>query len=163
MNTTTITETYTTVDVENVVRRFRTDLKMIADSTGAMSSQDVTSYANDVELLAKKGFLAFVDVTLLSDGVERNAVRYTISTDAGSFESSRPGGVMWPQVYRPELRVILSHTGSYDDDARQSLAGRLNFTWWKTDQSIDHSGLNGSGGRDYASNSYGMKRKDWTK
>jgi len=163
MGTTTITETYTTVDVENVVRRFKADLKMIADSTGAMSDGDLAKYVHDVELLAKKGYLAWIDVTLLSGGFERNAVRYTVDTDAGSLDTSRPGGVMWPKVAQPEIRVILSYTSAYDDDARAALAARLDFTWSPTSASTDHASLNGSGGRNYTSNAFGMTRTDFSK
>ena len=36
--TRTATATYTTVDIENVVRRMKADLAMIADSTGAWTA-----------------------------------------------------------------------------------------------------------------------------
>ena len=94
MNTTTTTETYSTTDVQNVVRRFQADLKMIADSTGAISSEDVANYVHDIELLAKKGYLASVDVTLLNLGTEVRAARYTVDTDAGGLVSSRPGNAI---------------------------------------------------------------------
>lgn len=163
MNTTTTTETYSTTDVQNVVRRFHADLKMIADSTGAMSSEDVANYVHDIELLAKKGYLASVDVTLLNLGTEVRAVRYTVDTDAGGLVSSRPGNAMWPRVTFPTLRIVISYTGAYDRDARQAMSGKLNLTWSTTYDDTSHTSLNADGGRNYTSGSYGLQRKDWTK
>lgn len=162
MNTTTTTETYSTTDVQNVVRRFQADLKMIADSTGAISNEDLANYVHDIELLAKKGYLSSVDVTLLSLGAEIRATRYTVDTDAGGLVSSRPGNAMWPRVTLPTLRIVLFYTDSYDIDARLALRSKLNLSWTRNYDDTSHASLNHDGGRDYTSGSYGLKRKDWT-
>jgi hypothetical protein len=47
----TATNTYTTLDVETVVRRFTADLVMIAQSSGAMTETEARNYAHDVEAL----------------------------------------------------------------------------------------------------------------
>ncbi|TPE58553.1 hypothetical protein FJQ54_15945 [Sandaracinobacter neustonicus] len=163
MNTTTTTETYSTTDIQNVVRRFQADLKMIADSTGAISSEDVANYVHDIELLAKKGYLASVDVTLLDFATEVCAARYTVDTDAGGLVSSRPGNVMWPRVTSPTLRIVVYYTSTYDPDARQAMGSKLHFTWSTNYDDTSHASLNDGGGRNYTSGSYGLKRKDWTK
>ena len=162
MSTTTITETYSTTDIENVVRRIKADLVMIADSTGAWTPDKAADYAHDIEALAKKGYLAWVDVTLLSGGNEVKAVKFVVDTDAGSLCSSRPGGVLWPKVTSPYLRIVISYTSDYDADARREMANCLRIGWTSTSDDTSHSRLSGDGGRDYASNSYGVKRKDWT-
>lgn len=162
MSTTTITETYTTVDVENVVRRVRADLAMIADSSGVWTSAKAADYAHDIELLAKKGYLAWVDVTLLSTGTEIKAVRFAVDADSGSLTSSRPGGVLWPKVPNAHLRMVIGYTAAYDDDARRDMTNRLKISWTTSYDDTSHSSLSGGGGRNYTSNSYGMKRKDWT-
>ena len=163
MSTSTTTETYTTTDVENVVRRFQADLRMIADSSGAITAEEAGRYTHDVELLAKKGFLSSVDVTLLNLGVEVRAARYTVDTDAGGLASSRPGNALWPRVNHPTLRVILSYTAAYDAEARQATSGKLSFTWTSCQDDTSHASLQVDGGRNYVSGSYGLKRKDWTK
>ena len=160
--TRTSTATYTTVDIENVVRKVRADLAMIADSTGAWTPAQAANYAHDIELLAKNGYLAWVDLTLLSGGVETKAVRFEIDTDAGTLSISRPGGVLWPKVTSPHLRIVISYTAAYDDDARHALAGKLKIGWTTNYDDTSHSSLIGSNGRNYASNSFGVKRKDWT-
>lgn len=162
MSTNTITETYTTVDIENVVRRVKTDLVMIADSTGAWSPATAADYAHDVELLAKKGYLAWVDITLLSAGIEIKAVRFAVDTDSGLLTSSRPGGVLWPKMSLAQLRMIIGYTDAYNDDARRDMSGRLRIAWTISYDDTSHSSLSGGGGRNYTSNSYGIKRKDWT-
>lgn len=162
MSTTTITETYTVADVENVVRRLKADLVMIADSTGLWSAATVANYVYDIELLAKKDYLAWVDVTLLSAGAEVRAVRYNVDTDAGALDTSRPGGVMWPRIASGELRIVISHSSKYDADAREAMRGKLKSGWTASYDDTSHAALNGASGRNYTSNAYGMKRKDWT-
>lgn len=159
--TRTSTATYTTVDIENVVRKVRADLMMIADSTGAWTPAKAAEYAYDIELLAKKGYLAWVDVTLLSAGIEKKAVRFDVDTDAGSLTTSRPGGVLWPKVPFAHLRIVISYTAAYDDDARRAMNGKLKIGWTTSYDDTSHSSLSGTEGRNYTSNSYGMNRKDW--
>ncbi len=159
--TATATATYTTTDIEKVVRRVTTDLVMIADSSAAITADKAREYGHDIELLAKNGYLKRVDVTLLSAGVEQRAVCYEVNTASGRLESSRPGGVLWPKVASPFLRLVLSYTSAYNDTAREKMAGKLKIGWSPTSADTSHSGLSASGGRDYASNSYGMQRKDW--
>lgn len=159
--TQTATATYTATDVENVVRRMRADLIMIADSTGAWASQEAIDYAHDVEVLAKAGYLEYADVTLFSNGVEVKAARFDVDTEAGPLTSSRPGGVLWPKVNGAYLRIILGYTNAYTSAAREAIKGKLKISWLPTDADASHSSLKSSGGRDYVSNGYGMQRKDW--
>jgi hypothetical protein len=159
--TATATATYTTTDIEKVVRRVTTDLVMIADSSGAITADMARDYGHDIELFAKKGYLKKVDVTLLSGITEVRAVRYDVNIASGSLTSNRPGGVLWPRVSSPYLRIVLFHTDDYTDAARQAMSGRLKIGWSPTNADTSHGGLTASGSRDYVSNSYGMQRRDW--
>ena len=159
--TRTATATYTVVDIENVIRRVKADLVMIADSTGAWTAANAADYAHDVEVLAKAGYLKWVDLTLLSNGVEVKAVRFEVDTDAGSITTSRPGGVLWPKVSGPHLRIVLSYTDAYTSEAREATKGKLKIGWVTSYDDTSHASLMSSGGRNYASNAYGMQRKDW--
>ena len=159
--TRTASATYTVVDIENVVRRVKADLIMIADSTGAWTSAKATDYAHDIEMLAKAGYLAWVDVTLFSNGIEVKAVRFDVDTDAGSLVTSRPGGVLWPKVSGAHLRIILSYTDAYTSAAREAMKSKLKIGWVPSSDDTSHTSLRSSGGRDYVSNAYGMQRKDW--
>lgn len=158
----TRTETYSTVDIENVFRRFTTDLRMIADSSGAMTRAQAEEYGHDVEYLAKNDYLEFVDVTLFAaNGEEVRAVRYTVNTAAGDLTPSRPGGVLWPRLTGARLSVILGETRSFSSDVKVTNA--LKLTWVPTSKDISHSGLKSGAGRSYVSNAYGVQRQDYSK
>jgi hypothetical protein len=159
--TASATATYTILDIEKVVRRVKADLVMIADSTGGWTSDETLRYAQDIELLAKGGYLKYVDVTLLSDGVEQKAVRFDVDTEAGGLTSSRPGGVLWPRVAAAELRIVIGYTDDYTTAAREAMKPKLKVNWKASTADTSHSSLNRAGGRDYASNAYGMPRRDW--
>jgi Bacterial HORMA domain family 1 len=159
--TASASQTYTVADIEEVVLNLKADLVMIADSTQGWTPEKARDYAHDVAVLAKAGYLKYVDVTLLSNSVEMKAVRFDVDTEAGSLTTSRPGGVLWPKVANPYLRIILGYTSDYTDTARDATKGKLKIGWTPTSDDTSHSSLTTSGGRNYASNSYGMQRKDW--
>ncbi len=96
---------------------------MIAQSSGAMIEASARNYAHDIELLAKRGYLKKVDITLLSGAVEMRAAQYTVNTESGALTISRPGGVMWPRVVSPFLRIIISLYGQLHAAAERSMKG----------------------------------------
>jgi hypothetical protein len=155
------TETYSTADIENVFRRFTTDLRMIADSSGAMTRERAEEYGHDVEYLAKKGYLKSVDVTLFSYAGEEKAVRYTVNTAAGDLTPSRPGGVLWPKVFGARLSVIVIPNESFW--LNPNVMSVLKISWGPTNEDISHSTLKTSEGRSYVSNAYGVQRQDYSK
>lgn len=156
------TETYSVADIETVMRRVTADLVMIASSTRAISEARARDWGHDIEVLAKNGYLASVDLTLLSSGVERKATRFEVNTASGELTMSRPGGVMWPQLPDPELRIVLSYSAAYDDVARRDVHPKLKISWVPTRTDLSHPTLTASAHRDYASNGYGMQRKDFS-
>jgi len=155
------TATYSVADVEKVVTRVRADLMMIGDSTGGWTPEKTRNYSHDIEELAKAGYLKHVDVTLFDNGVEVCATRFVVNTEASGWTSSRPGGVRWPRVDNPYLRIILSYTSSYTEAARTGMKSKLKIGWVATNEDTSHASLAKAGGRDYASNSYGVQRTDW--
>ena len=87
-STTTETYTYTSTDIEKVMRRFTADIVMIAQSTGAITEAKARDYAYDMEALAKKGFLDKVDLTLYSGLVEVRATQYTVNAAGDDLTTS---------------------------------------------------------------------------
>ena len=158
---TTKSQTYTDADVAKVVVSVRADLKMIASSSRGLTDKEVNDYADDIETLAKAGYLEWVDIALYDDGVEKQAVRYTTSADASGWTTNRPGGVLWPWVAEPEVQVVIRGTDAYTPEAKASMKPKLKNNWGPSSADTSHSSLNGTGGRNYASNSFGMARKDW--
>lgn len=157
------TYTVTDADVEKTFRRFRADLKMIAESSQATSVERAEKIAYDAEILAKKGFLEFVDVTLLDNEAEIRAMRYLVNPNSGNLEASRPGNALWPKVSKPRLRIVFNHKPSYTEEERKKLASSLKLDWVTSYEDISHGSLRQTTGRNYVSNDYGLERKDYEK
>ena len=158
----TKTFTFTQEDVAKVVRRFTSDLRMIAESSKSMTEAKAAQYGHDVEYLAQRGYLKMVDVTLLSAGAEVKAVQYVVQVGCTDLTPSKPGGVLWPEVSQPFLRIILSYTSDYTAAVKEKTLPNLKIGWVSTDASTAHVSLKESGGRDYSSNAFGVARKDFT-
>lgn len=156
------TETYSVADVEVVMRRVTADLIMIASSTGAVTENKARDWGYDIEVLAKNGYLRMVDLTLISNGIEQKATRFEVNTESGDFTMSRPGGVLWPKLPNPDLRIVLFYTAEYDAAAKERMGGKLRIGWVPTSADTSHSSLKSSASRDYVSNGYGMQRKDFS-
>jgi hypothetical protein len=161
-STATQTSTYTTTDIEAVVRRITADLLMIASSSGAVTEEKAREWGNDIEILAKNGYLNYVDLTLLSNGVEHKAARFYVN-ESGALANQRPGNARWPNLPNPRLRIVLSYNDNYDTQAREKISGKMKIRWTTNYEDIDHSQLTQNGGREYSSNGYGMERKDYTR
>lgn len=162
-STTTGTHTYTATDIEKVVRRFRADLKMIAQNTQGITESKASDYADDIEALAKRGFLKKVDVTLMSGSKEVKAAVYTVNDSGGDLTAAAPGGVVWPRVDNAFVRITLWNTDSYTAAEEQNMKQRLKITWTTSTADTTHSQLTQVGGRDFMSNGWAMQRKDFTK
>jgi hypothetical protein len=163
MSSYTSTASYTIADIEKVVCNFRADLLMMADSSKALTQEKARQYAHDVECLAKNGYLQKVDVTLLDFfGQELRAVTYDVETEGGNMSGSRPGGVRWPITQFGSIRVILWYTSDYDAAAHEKMRGKLEISWGSTSVDTSHSGLQSGAARNYASNGFGMQRKDFS-
>jgi hypothetical protein len=158
----TATTTYSIADIEIVMRRVTSDLIMIASSTGAITESEAREYGHDIELLGAKGYLQSVDVTLLNGGKEIKAIRFDVNLSAESLTMSRPGGVLWPRVETPYLRIVLTYTSQYTPEAKEYMRKKLKISWAPTNADLSHTTLKMSAGRDYVSNSYGVQRKDFS-
>lgn len=156
------TETFSVADVEVVMRRVTADLVMIAASTGAVTEDKARDWGHDIEVLAKNGYLRMVDLTLMSNGIEQKATRFEVNTEAGDFTMSRPGGVLWPKLPNPDLRIVLFYTAEYDAAAKEKMGGKLRIGWVPTSTDTSHASLKSSTSRDYVSNGYGIQRKDFS-
>lgn len=159
----TFSATYTDVDVAIVMRRVTADLMMIASSSGGVTEERARDWGHDIELLANGGYLRAVDITLSSAGIEQRAIRFEVKTESGQLTMSRPGGVLWPRLYQPDLRIVLFHTDLYDAAAKAQMSSKLRLSWTPTLANTSHSTLNAAAGRDYVSHGFGMQRKDFTK
>ncbi len=159
--TNTQTTSFTTADVENVMRRITADLVMIASSSKAICETKARDYAYDIEYLAQKGYLKWVDITLFDGDEEERATRFDFVTGADASGAARPGGVRWPQVGDPRLQLVISYTDAYTSEARTVTQPKLRTNWTPTTADTSHSSLQASGQRGYSSNGFGVERKDF--
>ena len=156
------TTSFTTVDVENVMRRITADLVMIASSSKAITETKARDYAHDIELLAKKGYVEWVDITLFDGDEEERATRFDFVAGASASGTDRPGGVRWPQVTNPRLQLVISYTDAYTSEAKAAMQPKLRINWKPTDANTSHTSLQTSGQRGYSSNGFGVERKDFS-
>ena len=156
----TITETYTETDIEIVLRRFRADLIMIAQSSRVITEDEARDYAHDVEVLAKHECLDGVDITLFSGAQEIEAARYTVDTNTGNLAMERPGGVLWRHVPNATLQIVLIFTENYNE---VQLRNRLKLKWVPTNADLSHSFLKPISERYYVSNGWTLRREDFKK
>lgn len=162
MSTYSSTSTYTVADVEKVMRNVKADLIMIAGTTKAMSEGDATNYAHDIEVLAKKNHLGYVDITLMNGSSEVRAIKYEFQIE-GATGTERPGGVLWPLMPKDKggwIRIHLRYTDS--SSAKQRAELPLKTSWVPASTDTSHKDLTSSAGRGYSSNGYGTNRKDFS-
>ncbi len=163
MSTFSSTSTYTTTDVGKVIDRFAADLRMVAQATGLMSREYVARLADDVKLMAQRGYLDRVDVVLTNAlGTVLRAAEYRVATDASGWTSDRPGNNLWPRTPGGELSVVIFRTPTWwalTEIQRQSfLNSQCSCSWGPSDIDTSYSGLVGRYDRRYASNGYGVQR-----
>jgi hypothetical protein len=162
MSTYSSTSTYTVTDVEKVMRSVKADLIMIAGTTKAMTELDATNYAHDIEVLANRNHLKYVDVTLMNGTSEVRAIKYEFQTE-GATGTERPGGVLWPLTPKDKgghIRINLRYSDSSSADKRAELP--LKISWVPSSIDTSHKGLTSSVGRGYSSNGFGTTRKDFS-
>ncbi|WP_186067550.1 hypothetical protein [Burkholderia gladioli] len=163
--TATRTETYThtVADIEKVFRRFSADIKMIAESTGAMTLEKAEQYGHDIQFLAARGYIKWIDVTLMSNSTEICAVKYTVVTGQSDMSSDRPGGVAWSRVSGGRIRVTISHTSDYTDAIASTLADKLKISWSESTADLSHKTLTTDASRQYSSKDYGLTRQGFSR
>lgn len=162
MSTYSSTSTYTVADVEKVMRSVKADLIIIATTTKAMTEDEAVNYAHDIEILAKKNYLKYADVTLMNGTSEVRAVRYEFQTE-GATGTARPGGVIWPltpQARGGRIRIHLRYTDSSSAEKRAELP--LKMSWVPASSDVSHKDLTSAAGRGYSSNGFGTNRKDFS-
>ncbi len=162
MSTYSTTSTYTVADVEKVVRSVKADLIIIATTSKAMTEDEATNYAHDIEILAKRNYIECVDVTLMSGSSEVRAIKYEFQTE-GATGADRPGGVVWPLTPKVQggwIRIILRYTDSASAGKLAELP--LKITWFPSSTDTSHKDLTISHGRGYSSNGFGTNREDYS-
>ena len=153
----TITQTYTRVDVRRVFENFQADLQMLAVRTQAMESDHAKSCGDDVCLMAQAGCLSRVHVHLYDSSGKRVRVHCYSVKDGVSSVSSRPGGNRWPCLPNGTLCVIVDPSDGVGLE-KLKISGMLKLIWTASSLSTDYSNMRIDGTRLYFSNSFGLQR-----
>lgn len=159
--TRTDTYTYTRVDVGKTFESFRSNLRMVANTSGC-GVESVDTWADDVLTLAYAGYLVSVSVVLLSANGERlRAAKFLISEDAGGWASEMPGDNVWPRTGGGRISLILSYSkawASLSTERQTKFKESLAVKWVPTDQDTTFADMETGGTRRYASNAYGLEQ-----
>lgn len=163
-NTTTITSTYTVVDIRKTFEGFEADIRTIARRTAKWSMTYVDRLFHDIVQLAEEEYLHSVDIVLL-DANEKviRATKFVVNANGTATSSDRAGGNDWTDIPNTQLSVILSYTSKWHNlTPEQKLKfqsdSKFEFTWVTSniDNSFPH--LNQSQGQLYASKGYELQK-----
>lgn len=163
-------KTFPLEHIRSVTQRMTQDLKTIASSDDVrmvcrISDNQIARVCHDIELLAAKGYLHCVDVSVLTLGlgkkVELKAYRFDVNTATPKIRSNRPNGVFLSTLAddEPTLRVVLKYTAQYSRAAQVELEAELQSSWQAAYSDISHSELRADIDRDYSSHGYAIQRK----
>jgi hypothetical protein len=168
MSTTgTQTQTYTVVDIRKVLDHFAADLTMISQATGLWSAAEVANIVSDLKQFAEEGYLTRINLILKDKaGSVIKAAVYQVDSSAVGWTSERPGNNLWPRTPDGTLTLVASLNQKWWD---MQDAGREDFIkshslqskWPVSSEDTSFSGLTASSGQRYASNGYGLARKNF--
>ena len=164
-NTTTITTTYTVVDIRRTFEGFNADLRMIANRTGKMSITDVDNLINDIMAWAENKYLTYVDITLLDANKNPlKAARYTVDEKGNAIQSDRAGNNDWQNIPNTELTIIIKNKETWDkmiSEEQEKFKKENNFKIIWGPSTIDNSykHLSKENGQLYASKGYELKKE----
>jgi len=161
-STATQTQSYTIADIAKVIDCFAADLDMMAQSTGLLTWETVRHAAEDVKLMAQKGYLLEANIVLQdASGTVIRAAKYEVYTYASTLTAQRPGNNLWPRSPGGLLDVVVRYSQrwqSLTDAQRAALAKSLKAPWSSSNTNLSFPGLTRSSDRSYVSNGWGVTK-----
>jgi len=153
---------FTVADVGKVIDCFAADLDMNAQSTGLMTWDTVRSSADDVKLMAQKGYLVEANIVLENaSGVIIRAGKYEVAADASILTAQRPGNNLWPRTPGGQLYVVVGYSQAWrklSDAQRAAFVKTLKSRWSSSSTDLSFPGLTRASDRSYVSNGWGMNK-----
>jgi hypothetical protein len=149
-------------DIGKVIDCFAADLDMNAQSTGLLTWEDARRSADDVKLMAQKGYLLEANI-VLEDG-SGNIIRgakYEVAIDASTLIAQRPGNNLWPRTPGGQLYVVVRYSQTWrnlTDAQRTAFRKTLGSTWSSSSTDLSFPGLTRFSDRNYVSNGWGMTK-----
>jgi hypothetical protein len=159
------TQTYTVADIGKVIDCVAADLDMNAQSTGLLSRDSVKRYAEDVKLMAEKGYLFEANIVLEdASGEVIRAAKYEVSTDASTLTARRPGNNLWPRTPGGELFMVVRYSQKWQnltDSQRLNFRQTLSVGWSTINTDLSFPSLTRSADRNYVSNGWGVSKSNF--
>lgn len=161
-STSTVTETYTRVDIAKVFENFEADICLIARTTELWAVEYAREIATDVVAYAQERCLSEVHILLANaQGQPVRVHEYKIATDASGWTAQRPGGNIWPSIAGGSLKVVVKPNDAWNTLGAQAQAEfkkRLKLPWGPSSIDTTYPGLTATDTRTYASNACGLGR-----
>jgi hypothetical protein len=163
-------KSYAPQDIHPVVQRMTHDLKMITESAEIrarynISEASIAQCCHDIQILAERGYLQYVDVCLLDSDhgqrIEKKAYRFEMNTTGKKFRTNRPNSVFISNADKTQsaLRIVMKYTANYTRDAQIDLEAQIFAPWKAAYCDISHQPLRADIDRDYSCNGYAIQRK----
>ena len=153
---------FTIADVGKVIDCFAADLDMNAQSTGLLTWEAVRRSADDVKLMAQKGYLVEANIVLENaSGVVTRAAKYEVASDASTLTAQRPGNNLWPRTPGGQLYVVVRYSQAWrnlTDAQRAAFVKTLSSSWSSSSTDLSFPGLTRASDRSYVSNGWGMNK-----
>lgn len=164
--TSTYTYTYTVADVRKVMDQVRADLRMAAESSGALSTGAADLLMGDIAKYAEKDYISEILIRLVDGGgLALRAAQYSISTDAATWSASRAGNMMWPQIAGARIKILLTTNakfGALGQAGQDAFEQTLSGPWPNSTETPSLAHLSGVADRNYVSNAYGVKKTSYS-
>lgn len=163
-------QAYTPQDIHPVVQRMTHDLKMLTESAEMRSiyhinDAQITQCCHDIQILAERGYLQYVDVCLMNmdqgHRVEQKAYRFEMNAAGKKVCTNRPNSVFISNLDKtqPALRIVMKYTANFTRDTQIDLDAHIFAPWKAAYCDITHQPLRADIDRDYSCNGYAIQRK----
>jgi hypothetical protein len=153
---------FTVADVGKVIDCFAADLDMNAQSTGLLTWEAVRRSADDVKVMAQKGYLLEANIVLEdASGTIIRAGKYEVATDTSTLTAQRPGNNLWPRTPGGQLYVVVRYSQTWrnlTDTQRAAFVKTLSSSWSSSSTDLSFPGLTRSSDRSYVSNGWGVTK-----
>jgi len=158
----TQTESYTIADIAKVIDCVAADLDMMAQSTALMTWETARRSAEDVKLMAQKGYLIDANIVLEdATGTVIRAAKYEVAINATILTAQRPGNNLWPRTPGGQLYVVVRYSQKWrdlTDTQRTAFSKDLKITWSASTTDLSFPSLTRSSDRSYVSNGWGVTK-----
>lgn|GEM_PF-4890353 len=163
---------YPKQDVQAAVRSMTNDVHSLALAArhlgSAVSNSQIIHLCHDIEMLASRGYIQSVDISVLSPTyrgsrkrIEQKAYRFDLNLNNKKLLSNRPNGLFLSCDNEEHacLRVVIKYTPHFTRETQLSLENDLCLLWKPAYADVSHAHLRADIDRHYDENGFVIQRK----